>query len=99
MKKGESRFFLNWQMSCEVSAAMHQAKSEHSRRSICSQWLQQLNVFEWTSHLNHCNTSAKDTITQFTNQNCEFAHKAKFTEKKLACFMEIMIYCLRILIE
>ena len=53
-------------------------------------------MFEWTDHLAHSST---EIIAQYTSLNCEFAVKANFTEKKLACFMEVMLYLLKILIE
>lgn len=38
-------------------------------------------------------------LQQFTDLNCEFAKKQSFTEKKMACFMEIMHYVMKQLIN
>ena len=38
-------------------------------------------------------------LYQFTDLNCEFAKKKNFSEKKMACFMEIMHYVMKQLIK
>ena len=38
-------------------------------------------------------------LYQFTDLNCEFAKKNDFSEKKMACFMEIMHYVMKQLIK
>jgi len=42
---------------------------------------------------------AKAIIEQYTHLNCDFAIKQKFCEKKLACFMEVMLYTLKMLLQ
>ena len=44
MKKGESRFFLNWQMSPQISTAIAAAKSDADRRQLCSLWLAETKI-------------------------------------------------------
>lgn len=38
-------------------------------------------------------------IEQFTYLNCDFAFRQKFTEKRMVCFIEIMHYLMKMLIE
>ena len=38
-------------------------------------------------------------LQQFTDLNCEFAKKKQFSEKKMACFMEIMHYVMKQLLK
>ena len=42
--------------------------------------------------------SAEGIWTQFTCLNCEFAVQKEFTQKKMACFMEIMHYMMKQLV-
>lgn len=39
MKKGESRFFLNWLMPSSISSALCGATSDQERQQICESWL------------------------------------------------------------
>ena len=39
MKKGESRFFLNWLMPQSISSALIGATSDQERQQICESWL------------------------------------------------------------
>ena len=39
MNKGESRFFLNWQMPQTISSALVRATSDQERQSVCESWL------------------------------------------------------------
>ena len=38
-------------------------------------------------------------VQQFTDLNCDFAHREQFSEEKMACFMEIMHYVIKQLIR
>lgn len=38
-------------------------------------------------------------IEQFTYLNCDFAFRQKLSEKRMVCFMEIMNYLLKMLIQ
>ena len=38
-------------------------------------------------------------IEQFTYLNCDFAFRQKLSEKRMVCFMEIMHYLLKMLIQ
>lgn len=39
MKRGESRFFLNWQMSKDEAAALHQSKTDRERTALLEKWI------------------------------------------------------------
>ena len=51
MKRGESRFFLNWQISKDESAALHAARSEADRHKLVESWLTNCNIGKLTQHL------------------------------------------------
>ena len=91
MKKGESRFFLNWRMSKEISSKLAAADNDAERQAICRQWLAKDPIYTQASN--------KAVIEQFTDLNCDFAAKQKLSEKKLSCFLELMNYRLRQLVE
>ena len=99
MKKGESRFFLNWQISQECSKKLCAANSEVDRKRVVCEWLKDQGIYSCCEHLRIKDREAKAIIEQFMGSNCEFAHRQKFTEKKMACFLEIMLYILKIIIE
>ena len=84
-------------MPKNISQALIAAKSDKDRRSVCEQWLQHLNVAGLTKHLT--SSAAIGVIEQFTYLNCDFAFKHKLSETKLVCFMEIMFYILKMLIN
>lgn len=39
MKKSESRFFLNWQLSKDEAFALHQATSDKERTQLLEKWV------------------------------------------------------------
>jgi hypothetical protein len=39
MKKGESRFFINWQISKEEAQSLHQANSDKERTQLLEKWI------------------------------------------------------------
>ena len=86
MKKGESRFFLNWRMNKDVSHRISMAESDSERQSICREWLAKDALYTQASN--------KAVVEQFMDLNCDFAVKQKFCEKKLSCFLELMHYVL-----
>ena len=86
-------------MSRECSQTLHAAASEADRKRIICDWLQEQGFYRCCEHLRIRDREAKAIIEQFMGSNCEFAHRQKFTEKKMACFLEIMLYVLRIIIE
>ena len=97
MKKEESRFFLNWQMPTSISKSLFLATSESERSQICQAWLDYTHITDLVE-LEKPSAYLMAIIQQFTDLNCDFGFKQHFTEKKLACFLEIMHYMLKQLI-
>ena len=97
MKKGEKRFFLNWQMPASISRSLSAATSDAERSQICESWLSHTQIFE---ELDSTLQGAPQMgiLQQFTDLNCDFAKKENFSEEKMACFMEIMHYMMKQLI-
>ena len=98
MKVGESRFFLNWQMPKSISTPLHKSTSDQERAQICQSWLNHTAISE-DLELPNLGEQHLAILQQFTDLNCEFAKKSGFTEKKMACFMEIMHYCMKQLVK
>lgn len=46
MNKGESRFFLNWQMPETISRSLFNATSDQERQQICESWLDHTRIVE-----------------------------------------------------
>ena len=46
MKKGEKRFFLNWQMPASISRSLSAATSDSERQQICESWLCHTKIYE-----------------------------------------------------
>lgn len=44
MKRGESRFFLNWKMSPELSHYLHQSQSDSDRTELIKEWVADLDL-------------------------------------------------------
>ena len=86
MKKGESRFFLNWQMNKETSSTLFKATSDSARNQITSSWLATTKLAKMVPQ------EKVGILEQFTETNAHFAVKQHFDEKKMACFIEIMHY-------
>jgi hypothetical protein len=91
MKKGESRFFLNWRMSKDISGRLDLAESDSERQSICREWLSRDALYTQVSN--------RAVVEQFMDLNCDFAVRQKFCEKKLSCFLELMHYVLSQLLD
>ena len=79
MKRGESRFFLNWQMPKEISKPLHNATSDYERSQICQSWLNHTSICE-DLELPEPSEAHLSILQQFTDLNCEFAKKNNFTE-------------------
>ena len=91
MKKGEPRFFLNWQMPTTISKALYGATSDAERSSICQSWLHHTGI-DQNLEVGEATNTQMGILQQFTDMNSDFAKKQNFSEKKMACFMEIMHY-------
>ena len=44
MYKGESRFFLNWQISKEFSSKLYKATSDYEREGIIYNWISEIGL-------------------------------------------------------
>ena len=85
-------------MPKSISTPLHKSTSDQERAAICQSWLNHTAI---TDDLELPNLSEQHLaiLQQFTDLNCEFAKKKSFTEKKMACFMEIMHYVMKQLVK
>ena len=93
MKKGESRFFLNWQMNKDTSSALFKATSDTARNQISQAWLATTKLVKMVPQ------DKVGILQQYTETNVNFAFKQNFDEKKMACFVEIMHYLMQMIVS
>jgi hypothetical protein len=89
MKKGESRFFLNWQMSKEISSQLYNSKNDGSRTIVISDWLRDKGVAENIETIN------LEIIKTYFENIFDHTRKLRLNETKMSCFMEIMFYIMK----
>ena len=93
MKRNESRFFLNWQLPKDDARALHECSSDKERTQLIEKWI------SWSSGL--ISAAAVDeeshwqVIINFFEGHLDCARKAKFTQVKMSCLLEIMLYLMK----
>lgn len=93
MKRNESRFFLNWQLPKDDARALHECSSDKERTQLIEKWI------SWSSGL--ISAAAVDeeshwqVIINFFEGHFDCARKAKFTQVKMSCLLEIMLYLMK----
>ncbi len=76
MKKGESRFFINWQISKEEALSLNQANSDAERTKLLEKWVaRQSEVVKAASIDDEATWSV---IINYFEGNFDIARKAKF---------------------
>lgn len=93
MKKGESRFFLNWQLTKEDQAALFKAGSDQDRTQLLEQWITRSSGL--MSSADVTDESHWAVIINYFEGHYDFARRSKFTEAKMGCLLEIMLYLLK----
>ena len=76
MKKGESRFFLNWQMPKDTAMRLHMSTSDSEKTELLTEWLRTQNVFNYC--FNEDNRQPR-VLLEFYEMNCDFCKLNKFT--------------------
>ena len=95
MKKNESRFFLNWQLPKEDATALHHAASDQERSHALEQWLHARSGLATATTTNTPTEAQWAVILSFFEGNYDAARRGKFTQQKMAAFLEIMLYLLK----
>ena len=102
MIHGEARFFTNWQMSKEVSSALHACLKDADAcdetgayNEIIARWLESTEIFARIHNSEKRIEEKKEIITQFTRNNFMFCEKAGLPEDKMVVVMEILHYLMR----
>ena len=85
-------------MPREISKPLFNATSDQERSSICQSWLMHTHIADELEVLPQSETHMQ-ILYQFTDLNCDFAKRKNFSEKKMACFMEIMHYVMKQLVK
>lgn len=97
MKKGESRFFINWQISKEDAQSLHQANSDKERTELLEKWIARSSGLVSAAAVD--DESHWNVIINFFEGNYDLARKAKFDQLKMSCFLEIMLYLMKQLLN
>lgn len=103
MIHGESRFFVNWQMSKEVSKKLFNSSAD-TENVIIRNWLNSTGIydriqFNFNPNQNSQHSKLVHTINQFTQNNFQFTKRCKFSEEKMIVVIETLHYLLRQLID
>ena len=105
MIHGEARFFTNWQMSKEVSSALHQTLKDAdvcdeagTYNEILAHWLETTKIYD-RIHDNRKIEEKKEIINQFTRNNFMFCEKCHLPEDKMVVVMEILHYLMRQMLD
>ena len=93
MKRGESRFFLNWQLSKADAAALHQAKNDKERTILLEKWVSRNSGLVSVAEVD--DEAHWSVLLNYFEGHFDVARKAKFTELKMSCFLEIMLYLIK----
>jgi hypothetical protein len=93
MKKNESRFFLNWQLPKEDALALHQSSSDKERTQLIEKWIARSSGLVSAADVD--DESHWQVIINYFEGHFDCARKAKFTQIKMSCFLEIMLYLIK----
>ena len=80
MKRGESRFFLNWQLSKADAAALHQSKTDKERTALLEKWVSRNSGL--VSVANVDDEAHWSVLLNYFEGHFDVARKAKFTALK-----------------
>jgi hypothetical protein len=76
MKKGESRFFINWQISKEEALSLNQANSDAERTKLLEKWVARQSEVVKAASIDDETTWS--VIINYFEGNFDIARKAKF---------------------
>jgi hypothetical protein len=93
MKRGESRFFLNWQLSKNDAAALHQARTDKERTTLLEKWISSNSGLVSVADVDDEEHWA--VLINFFEGHFDVAKAAKFDQLKMSCFLEIMLYIIK----
>lgn len=93
MKKGESRFFINWQISKEEAQSLHQANSDKERTALLEKWIAKSSGLVSAAAVD--DESHWTVIINYFEGHFDLARKAKFDQLKMSCYLEIMLYIMK----
>jgi len=97
MKKGESRFFINWQMSKEEAGSLFNAVNDKERTGLLEKWIARSSGLVSAAAID--DESHWTVIINYFENNYDLTRKAKFTQLKMSCFLEIMMYLMKNLLQ
>jgi hypothetical protein len=93
MKKGESRFFINWQISKEEAQSLHQANSDKERTKLLEKWIARTSGLVSAASVD--DESHWNVIINYFEGHFDLTRKAKFDQQKMSCYLEIMLYLMK----
>jgi hypothetical protein len=76
MKRGESRFFLNWQMSKEDAAALHSTNTDKQRTAMLEKWIARSSGLVSAADVD--DEAHWQVIINYFEGNFDLTRKAKF---------------------
>eukprot|EP00347_Sterkiella_histriomuscorum_P014077 403362250 len=88
MKQGQSRFFLNWQFSKEMSSALFNIENGQSQDALLNNWINRNITFS------DFKDDKQNIYLNYLQNAHDFTIKQQFTEQKMSCFLEIMWFLL-----
>lgn len=97
MKKNESRFFLNWQLPKEQAAALHLAQNDKERTQLLERWIARSSGLVASAAVD--DESHWQVLVNFFEGHFDVARKAKFNQLKMTCYLEIMLYLIKQLLQ
>ena len=93
MKKSESRFFINWQMPKDDATLLYASTSDKERTQLLEKWVSRnsslIQIADVTEEAHW------SVIITFFEGHFDLARKANFSQLKMSCFLEIMLYLLK----
>ena len=93
MKKGESRFFINWQISKEEAQSLHQANSDKERTKLLEKWIARTSGLVSAAAVD--DETHWNVIINYFEGHFDLTRKAKFDQQKMSCYLEIMLYLMK----
>ena len=93
MKRSESRFFINWQMSKDDASSLFAANNDKERTAHLEKWMASNSGLVSAASVDE--ESHWTVIINFFESNFDLTRKAKFSQLKMSCFLEIMLYLMK----
>ena len=84
---------LNWQLYQADAAALHQAKNDKERTTLLEKWVSRNSGLVSVAEVD--DEAHWSVLLNYFEGHFDVARKAKFTELKMSCFLEIMLYLIK----